>query len=524
MSRENPQTAIVSKEQLVPSGNRLIIKKNNQGVASYSNITNTLLKLVVGILRHHKLYKPVSLTTTVPVIYLHRFWTTITHNSNIQLSTRHIKFHSISDYSELHCRCPHQYQQTIYQTSHRKQILAFIKILGYDEEQTAKMTYVSTFVATKLHQPWRAILSVLNRSLTGKDSRWDNARIPILQILWGIVQSANLDYTSLIWDEFKWQVVDKTLTESIRYLYTLIYSRSELDLLKLSLDHFLSLQQGQDSPLTKLINTVDSKYKFGIEIPESMIIDAIKQSTGYKFYKHKKEENAKGKAVEEPEGQHVSPIKSGKGKGYMRLGGQEVNVPSAFKKNVVPRKQRSITFADNLLETENEAKLKGPAIEDPTVQSLLDLRRGSKESRLESLSDETRDSSCSDTDEVKDDETDNSDMDLSDDEPKGDDAAAGFGVFMYDKSIKQLKSIYLSLTVTSSSSEYTRNLLNEPFINELMDFMSNPVYTDAHTTSVEENPKGNPEEMFLDEVSHHVSSPPENTTHTLVTNPQQNSL
>ncbi|GKA46640.1 hypothetical protein Tco_0739523 [Tanacetum coccineum] len=234
--------------------------------------------------------------------------------------------------------------------------------------------------------------------------------------------------------------------------------------------------KGQDSPLTKLINTVEGKFKFGMEIPDTMINDAIKQSTRYKYYKHKKNES-----------------------------NQEVNVPSMFKKNVVPRKQRSITIANNLVPQEDVAvelaksKPKGPAIEDPVVQSLLDLRRGSKESRFKSVrqekkpvggegssavhdkyyefkdisatySDATRDSSCSETDKEKDDETDDfedSDMDLSDDEPKGDDDVIGFGVFMYNKSTEPLKSTYLSPIVT--------------------------FYTDAHTTSAVANPKGNPE-------------------------------
>nr|GEV20399.1 nucleic acid-binding, OB-fold-like protein [Tanacetum cinerariifolium] len=250
----------------------------------------------------------------------------------------------------------------------------------------------------------------------------------------------------------------------------------------------------------------------------------------------------------------------------MRLGDQEVNVPKAFKKNVVPRKQRSITFADNIIPQEDVAvelvksinikeqrllqrdimtqltierqiekdvedthaewgqKLKGPTFEDPIVQSLLDLRKGFKESRLESLrqekqavggegssdaheryykfedicetdSDATRDSSCSDNDEDKDDETDDSDdsdMDLSDDEHKGDNDTAGTGVFMYNKSIVTLKSTYLSPTVTSSSLEYIQNLLNEHLVSELTDLMSNPMYTDAHTTLVVANPEGNP--------------------------------
>ncbi|GKF17900.1 hypothetical protein Tco_0062818, partial [Tanacetum coccineum] len=60
MSRTNSQAKIVSEEQLVPRANRLVIKKNNQCVTSDSHITDTMLRFVVEILRHHKLYNPVS--------------------------------------------------------------------------------------------------------------------------------------------------------------------------------------------------------------------------------------------------------------------------------------------------------------------------------------------------------------------------------------------------------------------------------------------------------------------------------
>ncbi|GJX44095.1 hypothetical protein Tco_0260771 [Tanacetum coccineum] len=268
-----------------------------------------------------------------------------------------------------------------------------------------------------------------------------------------------------------------------------------------------------------LINTVESKFKFRMKIPDTKISDAINQSAGYKYYEAKKAESEKGNTAKEPEEQHVSPVKSGRGKGYMRLGDQEVNVSSAFKKNVVPKKQRSIIVADNLVPQEDVAvelaksvsikerqlqqrdlmtqltierqiekyvedtyaewgqKLKGPATEDPVVQSLLDLRRGSKEN-----SDVTRDSLGSDTDQKKEDETDDSDdsdMDLSDDEPKGDDDVAGYGVFMYNKSTEPLKSTYLSPTVMCSSLWYIQSLLNEKHVHELTNLMSNQVYTNA---------------------------------------------
>nr|GEZ05658.1 hypothetical protein [Tanacetum cinerariifolium] len=200
----------------------------------------------------------------------------------------------------------------------------------------------------------------------------------------------------------------------------------------------------QDSPITKLIKTVDRKYKFGMEILESIITNAIKQSAGYKFYKHKKEESKKGKAAEEVKEQHVSLVKSGRGKGYMCLGDQE--------------------------------KLKGHVIKDPDVQSLLDIRKGSKERKVESLRQEKQPvgGKALNTNEAKDDETDdsnNSNMDLSDDEPKGDDDVIGFRVFMYNKSTEPLKSTYLSPTVTSSSLEYIQNLLNEPFFSKAKKLM-----------------------------------------------------
>ncbi|GJX24868.1 hypothetical protein Tco_0231164 [Tanacetum coccineum] len=367
-------------------------------------------------------------------------------------------------------------------------------------------------------------------------------------------------------DEFEWQAVDRTLRPT--KMSKLIYTRFT----KLIFDYFLSCNKsiprksdsdmhnkGQDSPLTKLMNIVEGKFKFGMEIPYTKINDAIKQLAGYKYYKHKKNESEKAKCVEEPNEQHVSPVRSGSGKGYMRLGNQEVNIPSAFKKNVVPRKPRSITIADNLVSQEERQiekyvedmyvewgqKLKGPAIEDPAVQSLLELHKESKQSRLESLRQEmqvvreqgssaahdkyykfedisatdsevTRDTLGSYTDEEKDDDSDDSDdKDLSDDEPKGDDDATGFGVFVYNKSKEPLKSTYLSPTVTCSYLEYIQSLMNEPPTYELEDFMNNLVYIDAHTTSVE---------MFPDEAVHHISSPPANTTYNPITNPQQNSL
>ncbi|GJT25360.1 hypothetical protein Tco_0895297 [Tanacetum coccineum] len=325
------------------------------------------------------------------------------------------------------------------------QILEFIKTLGYAKDPKTKTNAISKMVATRLHQPWRAILSVLNRCLTGKDSSWDTVKLSILQILCCIVHSANLDFASLIWDEFEWQTVERSSRPS--KMSKLLYTRFT----KLIIDYILSHNK----------------------ILDAMISDAIKKKAGYTYYMAKKVEREKAKIVDEPEEQH----------------GQ---------------------------------KLKGLAVEDPVIQSLLDLRKGSKASRLESLrqkkqpvagegssaphnkyysssdaaSDATLYSSSSDKPKKSANETDDADesnMDLSNDNPHGDDDAARYRVFMHNKPTATPNSTYLSPKVISSSLDFIQTLLDETPENELTDFMSHPVYTDAHATLVVHNPEGKPE-------------------------------
>nr|GEY07806.1 hypothetical protein [Tanacetum cinerariifolium] len=99
-----------------------------------------------------------------------------------------------------------------------------------------------------------------------------------------------------------------------------------------------------DQPITKLQNTVKGDYKFGMEILDPMISDAIKTLTGYKFYMAKKVVSKNAKTIDEPEEQHVCPVKSRRGKGFMCYGDQVANISNKLKKDDVPRKTRSLTI------------------------------------------------------------------------------------------------------------------------------------------------------------------------------------
>ncbi|GJZ49459.1 hypothetical protein Tco_0603649 [Tanacetum coccineum] len=340
------------------------------------------------------------------------------------------------------------------------QILKFIKTLGYDED-------------------------------------------PETKLIVGIVHSANLDFASLIWDKFKWQTVERSSRPS--KMSKLLYTRFT----KLIIDYLLSLNKSiprrsdsklhssqDDHPINKLLNTTNGDYKFGMEVPDAMISDAIKKKAGYKYYMAKKVESEKAKIVDKPEEQHVSLVKSGRGKGFMCYADQVLNVPNKLKKDVVSRKTRSLTIAEEaVVDMYNEwgQKLKVPAVEDPVIQSLLDLWKGSKASRLASLRQKSNNSEKSEESANETDDADEPDMDLFDDNAHGDDDAARYGVFMPNKSTTTPNPTYLSLTVTSSLLDFIQTLLDESPANELTDFMSHPMYSDAQTTTVVHNLEGNPE-------------------------------
>ncbi|GJS53632.1 hypothetical protein Tco_0626994 [Tanacetum coccineum] len=199
-----------------------------------------------------------------------------------------------------------------------------------------------------------------------------------------------------------------------------------------------------------------------MEIPTTMIDDAFKKLVGYKYYNAKKVESD-----------------------------NEANVPKMFKKDVVPRKTRSLTIAKETIEVE---LAKSISINEQRTQqrqrSQLTIDRQIDNDVAYTYAEHIK-GKCYGTDDA-----DNSDMDLSDDNLDEDDDAAGFRVFMYNKSIEMPKSTYLSLTISSSSLDFIQNLLDETPVNELTDLISNPVYTDTHTTSIVHNPEGNPEQAL----------------------------
>nr|GEZ12406.1 hypothetical protein [Tanacetum cinerariifolium] len=182
----------------------------------------------------------------------------------------------------------------------------------------------------------------------------------------------------------------------------------------------------------------------------------------------KRVESEKAKIVNKPKEQHVSPIKSGRGKGFMCYGDQVANVPNKLKKDVVPRKIRSLTIAEEAVigELANFISIQEPhfqrcrsiqlTIDSQTDESVADMYNeyGQK------LKDESEESA------KENDDADESNMDLPDVNPHGDDDddARILLIIVRGRTRRNVKSMSANLLLDHQDINKDENYILGPLI------------------------------------------------------------
>nr|GEW17323.1 retrovirus-related Pol polyprotein from transposon TNT 1-94 [Tanacetum cinerariifolium] len=77
-------------------------------------------------------------------------------------------------------------------------LINFVNYLGYPKV----VRTLSAIVTNEMHQPWRTLTTIINLCVTGKTSGFERPRALVLQILWGVVNRAHIDYAERMWEEF----------------------------------------------------------------------------------------------------------------------------------------------------------------------------------------------------------------------------------------------------------------------------------------------------------------------------------
>nr|GEX53467.1 putative reverse transcriptase domain-containing protein [Tanacetum cinerariifolium] len=70
-----------------------------------------------------------------------------------------------------------------------------------------------------MHQPWRTIAALINRSLFRKTTGLDKLRLSKAQILWGMYHLKNLEYVEVLWEDFIYQIDNRAYIKQEKMYY-----------------------------------------------------------------------------------------------------------------------------------------------------------------------------------------------------------------------------------------------------------------------------------------------------------------
>ncbi|GJT61575.1 hypothetical protein Tco_1005108 [Tanacetum coccineum] len=185
--------------------------------------------------------------------------------------------------------CPRLPDQDFVELPSEENLLTFIKELGY----SGKCDMLSTIRTDQMHQPWRTFAAVINRCISRKSTGLDRLRESRAQVLWAMYNQRNVDYVSLLWEDFMYQADNREISSARKE--HMPYPRFT----KVIINHFISkdnsisirnrinLHTARDDILLgalKFVFKTEDCQKYGSLIPDGMINDDIKLSTAYKTY------------------------------------------------------------------------------------------------------------------------------------------------------------------------------------------------------------------------------------------------
>ncbi|GJW34768.1 hypothetical protein Tco_0057688 [Tanacetum coccineum] len=215
-------------------------------------------------------------------------------------------------------------------------LVEFVNKLGYPKE----VIHLSNVTTNDMFQPWRALTTIINLCLTRKTSGFERPRALVLQILWGVVNQAHIDYAERMWEEFTQSI--HTFTENKRKLaqHTLGKKKATLilipsirftKLIKYQLQRLHNFHPRPDSPLhlpteepvlgyLKFSAKGSKREVFGMTIPNELINNVIRGADYYDAYLEKVAKHQRyiaGEELSDPESpapKPANPIKQAKPK------------------------------------------------------------------------------------------------------------------------------------------------------------------------------------------------------------------
>nr|GEU49508.1 hypothetical protein [Tanacetum cinerariifolium] len=274
-------------DQILPRIRWVPIGKRNCYLDLDKSQSNLIYKIAVDILKYTNLFRAFTASSTIPLIYIQQFWDTV------------------------------QYDKS-----------AGCYMCQLDEQWN-----LSNIVTNDMFQPWRALTTIINMCLTGKTSGFERPRALVLQILWGVVTRAHIDYAERIWKEFTQSIhtfIDdkRNLAQhtsgkkkatlsvilSIQFTKLIIYHLQRKHKFHLRPDSSLHLPN--EEPVLGYLKFSAKGTKrevFGMPIPGSLITADIQEASYYQEYLEnmaKHQQYLAGETESDPDSPAPKPTKT----------------------------------------------------------------------------------------------------------------------------------------------------------------------------------------------------------------------
>ncbi|GJR32274.1 hypothetical protein Tco_1108506 [Tanacetum coccineum] len=378
-------------EQILPRNRWVPIGKSNCYLNEEKSQPNPIFKIAVDILKQTNFFRAFTASSTIPAIYIQQFWDTICFDSKAgsykcQLDEQwfNLTQDTLRDALQI---TPVDNNQAFSSPPTPDTLVEFVNKLGYPKE----VIHLSNVTTNDMFQPWRALTTIINLCLTGKTSGFERPRAPVLQILWGVVNQAHIDYAERMWEEFTQSI--HTFTEDKRKLaqHTLGKKKATLILIpsirftKLIIFHLQRLHNFHprpDSPLhlpteepvlghLKFSAKGSKREVFGMTIPNELINNVIRGADYYDAYLEKVAKHQRyiaGEELSDPESLAPKPAKPTKQAKPKATEQPTTSKTKAKKSKPAPAKPNSKQLVDEFID-EGVPTVK-PSLED-TKEAIL---------------------------------------------------------------------------------------------------------------------------------------------------------
>ncbi|GJT22129.1 hypothetical protein Tco_0892066 [Tanacetum coccineum] len=173
MTKDNALVALANRQKIGKCNMRINQKMKRPKGTTY--------QVVLDALALTTCYEASLITAKVPVIFMHEFWDTIyKHGSSYRFKIDNKKFVvDVKVFREILNICLRIPGQEFSDSPFEEETLSFIRHLGH----TGEIKYLTNITVDLLHQPWRALASIINNSVSSKVSGLDKMRLSRIQIL-----------------------------------------------------------------------------------------------------------------------------------------------------------------------------------------------------------------------------------------------------------------------------------------------------------------------------------------------------